>query len=357
MSKTYEINDIEFELNNIVEYLNNIKHVLIKMNIKLDSQEINKFLAETLNNELFDKNFNNETAYDVLITKINDENEDENINLIEEQIRKFNTEQNYKYYVNIEDVFYITFYKQIKYIKNIISQIDNYLKFNIKHIYIYTFLIQSLYDEPLIYKNYIFCLKKINNSFLQKINIEHLEKILNNIFKYDNSFRELLEKQIKERLEFIKKGIIITTLNYTKNYNCREDKEESESESKTKSKVDAYADRDIENLEKKFYVEKCELLNKKREIIFDKTFENIYNELINNSIDTDLWFGFILFLYKKFNLKKDILDKISNDEYKPSVDFFDDLKFNKSIQLGGNSNNYYNKYLKYKQKYISLKNK
>jgi hypothetical protein len=355
MSKTYEIDNIEFEINNIVDYLNNIKHVLIKMNIKLDSQEISKFLAETLNNELFDKNFKNETAYDVLTSKINDETKDENINLIEKQIREFNKSQYYKYYVNIEDVFYITFYKQIKYIKNIISQIDNYLKFNIKNVYIYTFLIQSLYDEPLVYKNYIYCLKKIKNDFINTFNIEHVEIILNHIFKYDNSFKDLMEKQIKERLEFIKKGIVITTLNYIKNYNCREDKDD-DSKSETKSNLNAYADRDIENLEKKFYIEKCELLNKKREIIFDKNFDDIYNQLINNNINKDLWFGFILFLYKKFNLKKDVLDKIINNDYKPDVDFFDDLKFNKSIQIGGNID-YYHKYLKYKNKYILLKNK
>ena len=154
--ETYIIKDNELSIDNINEYLVNIKNILIKMNIKLDSQEINKFLALSLNNSLFsliDTNYNKNLSFQILYD--NWEDVTKTIPNVEKQIRQFNKEQDYEYYVNIEDVIYLVFYKQIKYVNEIINEITQYLNFGVNPVYIYTFIIQSFYDEPSYIENYI----------------------------------------------------------------------------------------------------------------------------------------------------------------------------------------------------------
>ena len=223
------INEIDFNIDNINQYLNNIKHILIKMNIQLDSQEINKFLAQSLNSSLFDNKFNKETAFNFIIEQNNNTS---NIESIKTQIREFNNEQKYEYYVNMEDVQYLVFYKQIKYVREIINEIIQYLNYYVNPVYIYTFIIQSFYDEPRIVTNYIYFIKKIRenlnndkiNKFLEDSKISKLNKILENIYTFDEEFSKLNILNFNNRIKFINKGIIISTLGYPNNYNCQETK-------------------------------------------------------------------------------------------------------------------------------------
>ena len=371
------INQIQFNIDNINQYLNNIKHILIKMNIQLDSQEINKFLAQSLNNSLFDNKFNKDTAFNFIIEQ---DNNTVNIESIKIQIREFNKEQKYEYYVNIEDVQYLVFYKQIKYVREIINEIIQYLNFYVNPVYIYTFIIQSFYDEPRIVTNYIYFIKKIRenlnndkiNKFLEDSKISKLNKILENIYTFDEEFSKLNILNFNNRIKFIKEGIIISTLSYPNNYNCQENKLGNNSikvkhlDKYSQDENDNY-NKDIENLEKEFYTLKCEILFKLRPIKLDEQFNNKINDvLLNDSIITlDLWLGFILFLYKKFNFKHDEFNKIINDmikannldeNYNLKLDYFEDLtiaKYEYTNQDGCNIS-YFKKYLKYKTKYLNL---
>lgn len=373
---TYIIKDNQFNIDNIVTYLVNIKNVLIKMNIKLDSQEINKFLADSLNNSLFEGKYNKDTAYNELEAKW------DTINLepIENQIRTFNQQQNYEYYVNLEDVVYLVFYKQIKYTKEIIQEVIQYLIFGVNPIYIYTFIIQSFYDDPVVVNSYIYFIGKIRdtlneqkiNVFLDRVIVEKLEKILNIIYSNDTNFNKLIVDILSDRIKFIKEGIIVTTLSYPNNYNCKE-KEIKKGIISTKPKrpESENENKDIEVLEKHFYKLKCQLLFEKRQLeLNDNFYEKLENLLLTEPIiNLELWLGFILFLYKKFEFKYDefktkvdsIIDAKDDTfkNYKPKLDYYDDLNvpeynYDNKQQKGG-TDIYFNKYLKYKSKYLKLK--
>jgi hypothetical protein len=373
--ETYIIKSNDFAIDNINSYLENIKNILIKMNIKLDSQEINKFLAISLNNSLFtliDSNYNKNLSFQLIHD--NWEEITKNIPNIEQQIRNFNKEQNYEYYVNIEDVTYLRFYKQIKYVTEIINEVIQYLNFGVNPVYIYTFIIQSFYDETSFIENYIYFIgeikKKINdpniNIFLGEEIIAKLNVILRVIFEYDTEFNKLMESIFSDRIQFIKKGIITSTLSYPNNYNCQE--KIIDNKDSIKIKTEKKQNRDIEELERHFYKLKCEMLFKKRPFLLsDKFYFNVH-ELANVPvINREIWLGFILFLYKKFEFKYDdfkakIIELINtyglNNNYIPELDYFEDLNVPKyeykEPQTGGN-NRFFIKYLKYKSKYIKLK--
>jgi hypothetical protein len=376
--ETYIIETNNFSIDSINLYLVNIKNILIQMNIKLDSQEINKFLALSLNNSLFisiDTNYKKEESFNILYDKWDDITK--NIQMIEEQIRNFNKDQHYEYYVNIEDVIYLRFYKQIKYVNQIINEIIQYLSFGVNPVYIYTFIIQSFYDEKSLTENYMTFVSgirnKINNEqikrFLSDDILNKLGQILYIIYNYDTEFKDLIKTIFNNRIDFIKIGIITSTLSYPNNYNCQ-DKEKSDKDSFIKSKTEKLHSRDIEELEKNFYKLKCEMLFKKRTILLDDNFYNDIQTLFNDTIiNCELWNGFILFLYKKFEfdypefIKKihQLIQSFSvDDKYVPKLDYFQDLNIPKyeyeKKQKGGN-NIYFIKYIKYKTKYMKLKNK
>lgn len=375
--ETYIIKSNDFAIDNINSYLVNIKNILIKMNIKLDSQEINKFLAISLNNSLFsmiDANYNKNLSFQLIYD--NWEEVSKTISSIEEQIRNFNKDQDYEYYVNMEDVTYLVFYKQINYVTKIINEIIQYLNFGVNPVYIYTFIIQSFYDENTFIENYIFFIseikKKINdpniNVFLKDEIIAKLNQILRIIYAFDSEFNELMKSIFSNRIQFVKKGIITSTLSYPNNYNCQQ--KENDDEISNKTKTEKQQNRDIEVLETQFYKLKCDMLFKKRPFLLsDKFYEDVQKLVDNPVINREIWLGFILFLYKKFEFKyedfkvkiEDLINKQGlNHDYMPELDYFEDLNVPKyeykKPQTGGN-NHFFTKYLKYKAKYIKLKNK
>ncbi len=111
--------------------------------------------------------------------------------------------------------------------------------------------------------------------------------------------------------------------------------------------------------------------SKKKELVQAKY------KLYNDSLDKFLWFGFVLFLYKKYQLSKDLIasinGKIKNQEKKIKFDKAGDIDItcltrqksdpddgsceDQEQQGGGSTDPYYHKYLKYKQKYLDLKSK
>jgi hypothetical protein len=403
MSEEYVITETPFSIDVIDMYLLNTKNMLIKMNILLDTHEINKCLANSLNRALLKNDVVIENIYNNMHSKW--EEITTSVPIIEEKIRSFNKSQNYEYYVDFEDVFYLVFYKQIEYVKKILIETILYLNSNVNLIFIYTFIIQAFYDEPNVYSNnYIFILSKIVNSveynnletikdFFSEIKIKKLGYILNLIYTSDIKFSELIEKINNEKIAFIKEDIHVPIDKNYNNYNCLnkgvdkdikdEDSESSfrmesfgKSSSKEFKKLDTKLEsprigsktRDIEVIEIEFKKLKCDMLFDRREINIGKIYDGLPHLLTDGGlVIRELWLGVMLFLYKKYTFNFDEFNKQvtqllkSNNygqDFIPSTDTFKDLDLPDSIyvsnQVGGNKNVYFAKYLKYKTKYLNL---
>lgn len=398
MSEEYVITETTFSIDIIDTYLLNTKNMLIKMNILLDTYEINKCLANSLNRALL----KNDVDIDSIYTRMtsNWEEVKNSIPLIEEKIRNFNNLQKYEYYVDMEDVFYLVFYKQIEYVKKILMETILYLNSNVNLIFIYTFLIQAFYDEPIVFsKNYIFILSKLVNTsdynnletvrdFFAEAKIKKLGFVLNLVYEADGQFNNLIENIRTDKINFIKIDIRIPIDKNYNNFNCinkgenfEEEKYDSENIAKLKmgtakkiekkDTIDTIFNqtRDIEIIEKEFSRLKCNMLFEKRDITIEKIYEGLQYLLTDGGIIIrELWLGVMLFLYKKYTFNFDEFQKqvtqllktnnYTND-YIPSTDTFKDLDLPDSIyvanQSGGNKDTYFNKYLKYKGKYLKLK--
>lgn len=396
MSEEYVITETAFSIDIIDTYLLNTKNMLIKMNILLDTYEINKCLANSLNRALL----KNDVDIDSIYTRMtsNWEEVKTSIPLIEEKIRNFNKSQKYEYYVDMEDVFYLVFYKQIEYVKKILMETILYLNSNVNLIFIYTFIIQAFYDEPIVFsKNYVFILSKLVNTgdynnletvrdFFTEAKIKKLGYVLTLLYEADVKFNNLIEHIRTDKINFIKMDIRIPIDKNYNNYNCinkgeNAEEEKSDSENIGRATIDTgkkkdtsetifNQTRDIEIIEKEFSRLKCNMLFEKREITIDKIYEGLEHLLTDGGIIIrELWLGVMLFLYKKytfnfeeFQKRVTQLLKTNNygNDYVPSTDTFKDLDLPDSIyvtnQSGGNKNAYFNKYLKYKAKYFKLKN-
>jgi hypothetical protein len=405
MSEEYVITETPFSIDVIDIYLLNTKNMLIKMNILLDTHEINKCLANSLNRALLKNDVVIENIYNNMHSKW--EEITASIPIIEEKIRSFNKSQKYEYYVDFEDVFYLVFYKQIEYVKKILMETILYLNSNVNLIFIYTFIIQSFYDEPNIFSNnYIFILSKLVNSveynnletikdFFSEIKIKKLGYVLNLIYTADIKFSELIEKINNDKIAFIKEDIHVPIDKNYNNYNClnkgvdkvvEEQERDSDSSfrmesfgkssSKELKKLDTGFDsaratsktRDIEVIETEFRKLKCDMLFDRREINIGKIYDGLPHLLTDGGlVIRELWLGVMLFLYKKYTFNFDEFNKQvsqllkSNNygqDFIPSTDTFKDLDLPDSIyvsnQVGGNKNVYFTKYLKYKTKYLNL---
>lgn len=396
----------KFSIENLQNFLSETKDILIKMNILLDTNEINKCLSTSLNRELLKNNIDNENIFNHI------NNDWDNISTliptIENNVREFNKSENYKYYVDMEEVLYIMFYRQIKYVKNILNDTIKYLNSNVNLIYIYTFVIQAFYDEPIIYsENYMFILGKLLETadysdmiklkdFFSPQSIKKLTIILKLLYDVDGEFIELIKKIDQDKITFIKIDIEVPTSNSNNNFNCsssdelpndqiekkddetlrklKETKDSKETIKYLLTSIDYKKTRDIELIEKDFYKLKCDLLFRKREIDLESLYKQL-NSLFNsdNIITKELWLGFMLYLYKKFIFdfelfSKNIIEKLSEysltEDYHPKINTFKDLNLPDRIymekdQTGGSNylnDKYRRKYLKYKAKYLQIKN-
>jgi len=364
---------IEFSIDNIPVYLNDNKDKLIKMNLSLDRHEISKSLTISLNRSLMGTKTKLADVYDLMMNNFDDVSD--KVNIIEKKINEFNSEQKYEYFVDPENILYLVFFKQILYIQNLISDIYIYIGSNINLVFIYSYLISKLYNEPeKISSNYVFIIEKIMNGSNFSSNYDNrLKEFFNNktigkiflmikiIYVSDTDFDKLLIDINNEKME-----------EYKKNNNT--DMSDSWKEIEKESKNTIGGAINIYELEQKFEKKRNYLMIKKRDIII----ANLYNPdnvniLLVDSISIELWYGYNLFIYKRFNFDfKDYQTKINeiinsnglDNIYLLNLDYLNDIDapdagmLLPSIIGGSNSNNksYYAKYIKYKNKYLNLKN-
>jgi hypothetical protein len=396
----------EFTIDNISKYLNYNKQLLIGMNLSLDSHEISKSLTSSLNRFLIGNKTKISDLYDSLLNNFEEITNKQTI--IENQIKQFNTEQKFNYFIDIDNIIILVFYKQFIYIKKLILQIENAIKSNINLVFINFFLISKLYDEPeKVSSNYIYILRKmLENSksnydisnehssrlkdFLNINSLDIISNIINVIFKLDVDFQKIIDELKNEKIEEYKK---INIVEYSDSYKEIESefKNEFKNEPSNKSEGnDKPQDPPIEifnKIEKKYEKKKNYILLQKRNIQIESLLNADNIDLILNSSTTiELWHSFNLFIYKRFNFDFNIYSGKINDLinqkqfdliYLINLDFINDLDIpDASLTLPGslipsifggslldstNINNetdsYYSKYIKYKQKYIKLKYK
>lgn len=383
-----EIN--QFQIENIYKYITDNKNLLVNMNLSLDSHEISKSLTGSLNRSLMGTKTTLSEIYDSISNNFDEMNN--KIKIIENQLKQFNNEQQLGYFIDPDNIFVIVFFKQFTYIQNIISEIYHAINSNVNFVFIYLYLISKIYDEPdKITSNYVFIIQKIINSnnftnhfnngdrlkdFLNENNINKIYFMTKTIYSFDKDFSKLIDDLKKEkRDEYTKNNIT----DYSDSY--------KDIENKFKNIKGGHDNSDIfYNIEQKYTKKKEYLLLQKRNIDVSSLFNSDYLELIfKDGISIELWYGYNLFIYKRFifdfndyqsKINEIIKQKQLDDFYLLNLDYLNDLDVpDAGILLpsiiGGGKNNqinnqdfinndyylYKNKYLKYKNKYINLKNK
>lgn len=369
----------DFSIDTIPIYLRDTKEKLINMGIPLDRYEISRSLTISLNRMLMGDKRELIDVYDSMIKNFDDiKNE---IKSIEEKIKNFNSEQKFEYFIDPEKILYIVFFKQIVYIKTLISDIQDYINSNINLVFIYSYLISKLYNEPnKISSNYIFILNKIisDTTFLSNydekikrfISSEIIDKIFSMIkiiYNADIDFVKLLDEFENKKLEEYKKN---NSTDYSDTY------KEIEKEAKNikGGMVDIY------NIEDNYQKTRNYMFVQKRIIDIQQLYNPDNLDIIfQNGISIELWFGYNLFVYKRFEFNFDeyktnvngiVKAKGLGQNYSLSVNYLNDIYApdagilpmtgGNNISMKNKTNisyvNYYSKYIKYKNKYMKLKN-
>lgn len=368
----------DFSIDTIPIYLKDTKEKLINMGIPLDRYEISKSLTISLNRMLMGDKTELINVYDSMMKNFDEIGN--KIKSIEEKIEKFNSEQKFEYFIDPEKILYIVFFKQIVYVKTLITDIQDYINSNINLVFIYSYLISKLYNEPnKVSSNYIFILNKIiaDTTFLSNYDdklkkliapeiIDKIFTIIKIIYNADIDFIKLLEEFENKKLEEYKKN---NSIDYSDSY------KEIEKEAKNikGGMVDIY------NIEDNFQKTRNFMFVQKRII----NIQELYNPdtldiIFQNGISIELWFGYNLFIYKRFEFNFDeyqsnvngiIKAKGLEQNYLLSLNYLNDINAPDAGILpmtGGNTTtlnklnslniNYYSKYIKYKNKYLKLKN-
>lgn len=375
---------IEFSIENIDKFLNENKNILVNMNLSLDSHEISKSLTGSLNRSLMGNKTKLSEVYDYISNNFDEISS--KVKTIEDKIKEFNNQQKSGYFIDPDNILLLVFFKQFVYIKKLILEISAAISTHINLIFIYTYLISKLYDQPHITSNYIFIIQKMIKeenfdrdycgvfknfdkdycnefkNFIGENNINKINFIIQNIYQSDTSFEKLVEELKNKKIEeYIKINIV----------------DHSDSEEKIKSEYKnikgGESDSDkFYNIEQKYIIEKNYILVTKRDIDISILYtEDFLNFILKDSISVELWFGYNLFIYKRFNfnfndyqtkINEFIKNKLDNI-YLLNVDYLKDLDVPDAgillpSMIGGfdNKNKYYrDKYLKYKNKYLALK--
>ena len=376
-----DINEFtEFTIDNISKYLTHNKNILIGMNLGLDSHEISKSLTASLNRSLIGTKTKLSDIHDSIANNFDEMTN--KIKIIEEKIKEFNIEQKLGYYIDVDNIIILVFYKQFVYIQKLILEINNSIISNINLVYINFYLISKLYDEPdKISSNYIYILNKLINNqnfvnqyenrlkeFLNSNSLDIILDIIKFVYNSDNEFSKLIDDLKKEKIDEFKKNNIN---DHSESY------EEIEKEFKNIS-GGADIEADIFNkIELKFNNKKNYILLQKRNIDITNLLnpDNI-NLILNKSISIELWHGYNLFIYKRFNydfkdyqtkINQILIEKQFDEIYLLNLDYLNDLNVPDAgillpSVIGGSNefimtqnNSYYLKYIKYKNKYIKLK--
>lgn len=383
-----EIN--QFQIDNIYKYLIDNKNLLVNMNLSLDSHEISKSLTGSLNRLLMGTKTKLSEIYDSISNNFDEMNN--KIQTIENQLKQFNNEQKLGYFIDPDNIFLIVFFKQFTYIQNLISEISHAINSNVNFVFIYFYIISKIYDEPdKITSNYVFIIQKIINSnnftshfnnsdrlkdFISENNINKIYFVTKTIYSFDKDFSKLIDDLKKEKIdEYMKNNIT----DYSDSYKNIEIDFKNIKGGNDNSDI-------FYNIEQKYIKKKEYLLLQKRNIDVSSLFNPEYLEIIfKDGISIELWYGYNLFIYKRFifdfndyqsKINEIIKQKQLDDLYLLNLNYLNDLDVpDAGILLpgiiGGGKNNqinnknvsndnycfYKNKYLKYKNKYINLKNK
>lgn len=360
----------DFQLDTIPTYLKDNMDKLINMRLSLDRYEISKSLTISLNRMLIGNKTKFIDIYDLMINNFDDISK--KIKIIEDKIKDFNSQQKYEYFIDPEKILFIVFYKQIEYIKKLIEDIYDYLNSNINLVFIYSYLISKLYNEPYtISSNYIFIMKKSiqDTSFLSNyddrlkkfLSPEIIDKIfdmINIIYSTDDDYIKLFNDLENKKMEEYKKN---NSVDYSDSY------KELEKKAKNIKGGNIY---DIEN---NFQKTRDFMFVQKRKINISQlyTIDN-FNLIFKNYISIELWFGYNLFIYKRFefnfeeyqNKINELLKSKGFDQiYLLNLNYLNDIDSPDAGILpiiGGsnviNTDKYFIKYIKYKNKYFKLKN-
>lgn len=164
-SKTDIIPNNDFRINNISNYLIDFKELLKKLHI-LDKNEINKNLTTSLNNLLLPQ-LTFEEKYKFIISKMSEV--ETNIIEIKKQIDEFNNKQGYVSFIDIDNIYYITYFNEITFVDNNIKRVIRFIDKDINLNYVYCYVINDFYDELSNNdKNYFFILEHRINELSDK---------------------------------------------------------------------------------------------------------------------------------------------------------------------------------------------
>jgi hypothetical protein len=370
-------NDImEFSIDNIPKILEDNKTKLINLVLSLDRHEISKDLTNSLNIMLMGNKTNLMDVYEIMVNNFDDISN--KVDTIEKKIMEFNSTQSNSYVVDPDNILYVVFFKQIIYIKQLVKDINMLICSNINLVFIYAYLISMLYNEPeKITSNYILILKNIvsdtkfmaehDNKLKEFLGANVIDKIyitIKIIYNSDKEFDKLLVDLKNQKLE-----------EYRKNNGV--DLSDSFKEIEKLGKDIKGGSINIYDIEEKFIKKRNYIMSKKRNIVIT----NLYDQdnvklIIGDNISIELWFGYNLFVYKRFNFNFDDyqskINKILESDglsidYFLNLDYFNDIETpyasmllpNSTNMIGGSNHidyKYYLKYLKYKNKYLKLKN-
>jgi hypothetical protein len=357
-SKTDITQNNDFRINNISNYLIDYKGLLKTLHL-LDKNEVNKNLTNSLNNLLLPQ-LTFEEKYKFIISKMNEV--ETNIIEIKKQIEEFNNKQEYVSFIDIDNIYYITYFNEITFVDNNIKRVINYIDKDINLNYVYCYVINDFYDELSNNdKNYFFILEHRMKELLDKKDksiidekildffstnkILILKDIINLIFNSDLIFKEMIKKYEDDKFDFLKQI-----------YNNKKILDD------TKETLDFKPYMTIKN---KFLEDKKKFFTISRDIVLEPKFQNIYEKLFSrqNIITIEIWFGFVLFIIKHFNVSIDKLIEFFNKKipkpYLIQKDAFGDVMTHMAKyyykKLSGGKTSFYKKYLKYKNKYLLAK--
>jgi hypothetical protein len=355
-------------IDEIPEFLDTVKNHYLNLRLNLDRNEISRLITKTLNVALLGYITQENEIFDLFMGSYEDIKK--KVKIIIKKIREFNKKCKFEYWVDLDKIVYILWFKEIKFVRNIIVDISQNLEYQLNIVHINSYLIDKLYNDPKYTKYYvkilIMLIEKDNGTFLSNDKLKNFFST-DKIYKMYDMIKAVLYCD-SDLMDFIEK--------------CKNIKLEKEKENNDQNRIDNF--NDIEEIENQFRREKKKLLTspEKRNLNIDTLFKenqkNNKDEEISSikdiivDLDDDTWNAFNLFIYKKFNF--DIVryieqtNKIIQEPLsKLRLDYFDDLEVPFTVRInpgqnddqgtilqGGNSI-YLKKYLKYKEKYLKLK--
>ena len=375
------------KIDEIPEFLETVKNHYLNLSLNLDRHEISRLITKTLNVALLGEITTEQQMYRLII-----DNYDEvksKVKTIIQKIREFNKSKKNEYWVDLDKIVYILWFKEIKFVKNLIIDISENLEYQINIVHVISYVIDKLYNDPRYTKYYVkillmiieqdsekFLITDKLKNFFTSDKIHKIYEIIRLVLTCDIDFLNFIDKFHKDLLDKEKENN-----NNEKDDNFNDIELEEQIFKKEKKKLllsETKRKLDIDLLFKEnqkdsnYYNKNVYKLFTNRDNHSDENIKNMKDIISMLVDDNDTWNAFNLFIYKKFDIKTDdyikkINDIVQGNLDKLKIDYFDDLEVPFTIRLnpdpdgdrgtilrGGNSI-YFKKYLKYKEKYLNLK--